>query len=139
MKNNQQVDKVISTIVLWYNDYPILIAKTDTGIYYNNQVGGVMCQQGHIEGFIIPLPINKLKDIEILNPEFWAGLDWNKEETFMLVDNKTKELVERINSLEIYKLKDFQITNNATEAWFQCKFVYDDKTFEGILTWENSD
>lgn len=139
MKNKQQINNEITNVILWYNEYPMLLAKSNTGINYNNQVGGVLCKQGCIEGFIIPLPINNLKDVEILNPEFWLKLDWNKDESFKMVDTNTKKLVEIINSLEIYKLKNFQIINNNTEAWFQCKFIYDDKVFEGILTWENSD
>lgn len=139
MKKTQPIEKEFISVVLWYNDFPLLIAKSSTGVCYNNQIGGVMCKQGNIEGFIIPISISILVELEILKPEFWLNLDWNLEETNKLVNQKTNELVEKINSSDIFKLKNFQITNNEIEAWFQCTFVYNEKEFEGVITWENSD
>ena len=129
----------MNEVTLWQIDGPILIASHKTGVFYKNQVDGVLTKQAYIEGFIIPLPINKLISETIFSDEFWLGLDWNKKNTKATVDKNTKELEKRINKLGIYRLKDFKITDNSIEAWFECRFIYNEKVYDGVITWENSD
>lgn len=66
----------------------LFICRHDTGVLYTNQVGGTCCSHPTIEGFAVPIRVQK-EELEALSSsvyeqcwsELWGDLDWDDMRT----------------------------------------------------------
>lgn len=106
-----------------------LLFDAPTGVTYTNQVGGYACHHPKIEGYCIPIQIDK-RSLDLIFVSKLGPFQGH------CCNGITKEQAEYLNE---YLPARVQIDPNrierAEEAWLP--IVYGGKP--GILTWENSD
>lgn len=120
---------------------PALILLDENGMWFQNQVGGLMCSDARIKGMLIPLPRS---DAEVFSPDYWLG---TMDEYPAIYDAIDKEMNEELIHEISLPLSQFRIEREYAgncEAFMLCSVVVDlfgmkDQTKYAVLTWENSD
>jgi hypothetical protein len=134
---------------IWLDEIagPVIIVPAATGVVYCNQVDGVACVHRELEGFLLPLPVNRAS---IFSPDWWyrsfnrrcAGDTdvWNEA---MAELARTVETGEEVIDLRVESHPE------NSEAWVHVSFSLRDSgqadalaadgRIRGVLTWENCD
>jgi hypothetical protein len=131
-------------------DEVMLILEHASGVYYENQVGGVLCWQAMLEGVLAPLDLDPAAVEEIMNLPYDAGrgitaeiadaidavLDASPGERYLKVD--------RARLAESWEAWVFVVADipESSERQLQGPYFGAPRGFgrsTGVLTWPNSD
>lgn len=134
-------------VLLWSIDTPMIIVPSNTGVVYCNQVDGVACVQRELEGFLIPLPVNRSR---VFSPEWWYKHFNRRCKGDELAWADTMEELRR--SIDVGdNIANFSVEEHVEncEAWVHVAFdlllapdesdTQPSRRLTGVLTWENCD
>lgn len=132
-------------VSLYEIERPILVVESATGVVYTNQVGGEVCFQASIEGFLLPLGLSDRTVLGLENLPFRQGTQGLSVELADAMDSLLKD-----DPLGRAIAVDRSRLSSSWEAWVFVHASFDgDRAvakYEGpsrmtsaVLTWQNSD
>ena len=143
---------VARRILLWDMPYEVMvIVEHPSGVLYQNQVGGVCCWQGELEGVLAPVDLSPESVETIMGFPYPSGREGITEENADAIDavlsahpGSRHFRVDRLRLEEsweawVYVLIDSPASTvgSLTEEYFGS--VYGFGPAKGVLTWINSD
>ncbi len=137
-------------VYLWNLEGPLVIVAAPTGIVYCNQVDGVACDSGELEGFAVPICVPPSR---VFTPTWWRK-HYNRrvagdEVLWEGVCNEIDVAMQAVDPLSVIKRARVDRTTAGCEAWVPMHFDLCDfgpegdqeivEARHGVLTWPNSD